>query len=229
MSKQNNQSGKITANKSILGAEERLKKIIDDSYEILCNKIAAGGIEVPNEASLQMQFGVILKQVGQLYEFNPSDHFHIELEKPIVIPAVPESQKVKVRCDVYVAIETVGQKKVEAYIELKCMKKHKNETVTDNRYAIVLDLQKLECYKNRLPESICYSVVYTDNLNYTKSNSQTRTKKGIDLCSGTVLHGAYSRPNEMNAKLCRHHTIFWDCYESPNNSRKPHCFMKLGF
>jgi hypothetical protein len=53
----------------VLSPRMRLEQIVEISYSILQNKIVGGAIDVPNEASMQMQFGVILKQVGQLYEF----------------------------------------------------------------------------------------------------------------------------------------------------------------
>ena len=65
---------------SIPSVEERLKQIIDTSYKLLCNKIVSGNIAVDNEASLQMQLGVLLKQIGQLYEFGKNDHFTVDLE-----------------------------------------------------------------------------------------------------------------------------------------------------
>ena len=63
--------------------QERINEIINTSYKILCNKIASGNIDVYNEASLQLQFSVILKSIGQLYEYEIKDRFEIELEKKI--------------------------------------------------------------------------------------------------------------------------------------------------
>lgn len=66
--------------KEILPIKEILKEIVQISYNLLCNKIADDNICVHNEASLQMHLGVILKQVGHLYEFSKSDSFSVELE-----------------------------------------------------------------------------------------------------------------------------------------------------
>ena len=60
--------------------KDRLREIVDISYRILCNKIVSKSISISNEASFQLQFGVILKQIGQLYEFDEKDRFYIQLE-----------------------------------------------------------------------------------------------------------------------------------------------------
>ena len=65
---------------NVLSLKERLTEIVDISYRVLCNKIVSQSINIPNEASLQLQLGVILKQVGQLYEFSTEDRFTIQLE-----------------------------------------------------------------------------------------------------------------------------------------------------
>ena len=69
--------------KNILSLEKRLQHIVDQSYDILCQQITKGRFTINNEASLQLQFSVILKAIGQLYEFDPKDRFVIELEKNI--------------------------------------------------------------------------------------------------------------------------------------------------
>ena len=77
--------------------EERLKQIIDLSYKLLCHKVVAESITVHNEASLQMQLGIILKQIGQLYEFDKNDRFTVELEAWIKIPSTNKSANGKAR------------------------------------------------------------------------------------------------------------------------------------
>lgn len=44
----------------ILPQHERLRQIVQISYELLCNKIVGGSITIQNEACLQMHLGVIL-------------------------------------------------------------------------------------------------------------------------------------------------------------------------
>jgi hypothetical protein len=60
----------------ILLAEE----IIETSYRLLTHKLAFGGLTAKNEATFQLEFGHILKAIGQLYEFRREDKFHLEFE-----------------------------------------------------------------------------------------------------------------------------------------------------
>ena len=104
---------------------KRMEQIISVSYDILCNKIANGSIIVQNEASLQMQFGVILKQVGQLYEFSDQDHFKIELETPRDIEASTKSNRGQARSDISLRLFNDSDS-IGAEIELKYFKYDKN-------------------------------------------------------------------------------------------------------
>ena len=120
---------------SVPSIEERLKQIIDTSYKLLCDKIVTGNIVVDNEASLQMQLGVILKQIGQLYEFGKNDHFTVDLETWQDISSTSKSNKGRARCDIYLKYTSETETK-EAAIELKYFKYSPNEAVTDNRSKI---------------------------------------------------------------------------------------------
>ena len=156
---------------------KRMEQIISVSYDILCNKIANGSIIVQNEASLQMQFGVILKQVGQLYEFSDQDHFKIELETPREIEASTKSNRGQARCDISLRLFNDSDS-IGAEIELKYFKYDKTqEAVTDNRFSVLMDLENLELYKKREPRLMCYEFVYTDNKNYANPS----TTSGIKL------------------------------------------------
>ena len=106
---------------------ERLQEIVELSYRILCNKVAAGSIQIPNEASMQMQLGTILNWVGKLYELDKYDHIFVELESPKEIAETCKS-KGKARCDIYVTL-TNGNSKAAAAIELKHLKKDPNDQI----------------------------------------------------------------------------------------------------
>ena len=191
--------------------EERLKQIIDLSYKLLCHKIVAGSINIHNEASLQMQLGIILKQIAQLYEFDKKDRFTIELERWIEIPSTIKSANGRARCDI--VIEVNDKKKVA--IELKYFKQSENEAVTDNRFSLLLDLANLEQYKEANPGLLCYEIVYTDNENYTKPDNRSKIKitptipqESEEYCGRTI-------------KLQKAYASVWDSYT------KEHHFLKI--
>lgn len=147
--------------------QERLKEIVKISYSILCNKIAYGDIKIANEASLQMQFGVILKQVGQLYEFAGTDRFSIELEAIQPISPTTKSSKGQARCDISLRFSMENNDTANAIIELKHFKYDKtSEAVADNRFAIMKDIENLEHYKEKDTQLLCYEILYTNNKNY---------------------------------------------------------------
>lgn len=158
--------------------QERLKEIVKISYSILCNKIAYGDIKITNEATLQMQFGVIIKQVGQLYEFANTDKFLIDLETPHSISPTIKSSKGQARCDISLQFSINNDNVAKAVIELKHFKYDKsNEAVADNRFAIMKDIENLEHYKEKDSQLLCYEILYTDNKNYASTN----TTAGIKL------------------------------------------------
>ena len=173
--------------------QERLKEIVKISYAILCNKIAYGNITIANEASLQMQFGVIIKQVGQLYEFADTDKFVIDLETTQAISPTIKSSKGQARCDISLMFSMKGNNSANAVIELKHFKYDKtSEAVADNRFAIMKDLENLEHYKDNDSQLLCYEILYTDNKNYANPHTTAGIKlaptitKSFTYCQQTV-------------------------------------------
>ncbi|MDE6576883.1 MAG: hypothetical protein K2K58_01765, partial [Muribaculaceae bacterium] len=61
--------------KQILSPAQRLRKIIDEGYEIFCQQVAGGVISLENEASMQLFLSNILLQLGQINEFAKDEHF----------------------------------------------------------------------------------------------------------------------------------------------------------
>jgi hypothetical protein len=199
---------------SIPSIEDRLKQIIDISYKLLCNKIVSGGIRIDNEASLQMQLGVILMQIGQLYEFGNNDHFSVELETWQDISPTSKSNKGRARCDIYLRFISNSEAK-EAAIELKYFKHSTNEAVTDNRFSLLLDLENLEQYKANNPDLLCYEIVYTDNENYAKLDNRSKIKITPTISGNTEPYAG------RTITLQKSYSSVWDSYA------KEHHFLKI--
>ena len=51
------------------------EEIILTAFRLLTNKLGQGGLLASNEAAFQLEFGHILKTLGQLYEFRLTDKF----------------------------------------------------------------------------------------------------------------------------------------------------------
>lgn len=195
--------------------KERLKEIVKISYNLLCNEIAGSSITIYNEASLQMHLGVILKQVGRLYEYTKTDRFSIDLETWQEIDGTLKSKNGRARCDINLKMEN-EQEKYEVALELKYFKYSEHEAVTDNRFSILLDLENLEQYQANNPTLLCYEIVYTDNVNYTKLDNRSKIKITPQISGNDVPYA-----NRI-IKLHKTYDSVWDSYDSKDNSRGHH-------
>ena len=211
--------------------KERLVEIINLSYRLLCNKVAGCEIVVNNEASLQHQLSLILKQIGQHFLFTPNDRFIIELEKDVLLKSpTNKSPNQKPRCDIWLKIEDVNNKDsvAEAAIEIKCFKYSKGtEATTDNRYALLFDIENLEQYK-KVSEGplLCYEMLYTNNPNYTKED----TNSEIKLAPSITQFAQRTITKKVKGELCSLlqtveldyvYVANWDHYDSQ------HYFLKI--
>jgi hypothetical protein len=156
-----------------------LKKIILLGAEILQNKISGGLIEFNNEASMQMQFGIILNTLGKLFESKQSDVFNIELESKFRIKSYfNKSNSNKAKIDVTMCF---GNKDAysTAAIELKYFKKS-NHREPNNRYDVFIDISNLEKYKEEYFD-ISYLLILTDHEHYVNQNEYSDDTKDFDF------------------------------------------------
>lgn len=195
---------------------ERLEEIIDLSYELLCRKVAEGSIEIPNEASFQLQLGTILKIVGQLYEFRDKDRFVINMEAHQEIEATEKSKRGIARCDIELKFLYGDTCKAKAYIELKHFRKSRTAATTDNRFALFMDLKNLETYKSS--SEICCEIVFADDKNYTLQG-----KSKIDIGEGVISPKEIVYTDEKKVTLSNSYEFHWDSFS------EKHHFLKLVF
>src|SRR5690554_4142106 len=100
------------------------KEIIETSYKLLIHKLAFGGLTARNEGSFQLEFGYILKTIGELYEFRLSDRFHLEFETSITLNEVSiKSKTERARIDLLISYQD-DENVTKAAIELKFFKKN---------------------------------------------------------------------------------------------------------
>lgn len=205
----------------ILTPQERLERIVDTAYEILCGKVASGSITIENEAAFQLQISVILEQLGRLYELNENGHFNIFLEKAITLnrPTL-KSPKGNARCDIMLELQsTKGGDNAQIAIELKFLKKRMSgETITTNRFNVICDINNLEQYKqvSVITSIPGYEIVYTNNKNHTTGNSIIGNK--------AILHGPHTHTangKQKSVTLNGSYQCNWDEY---NNT---HFFLKI--
>lgn len=162
--------------------KDRLEHIINTSFNILEEKIKHGGIISNNESSFQLEIGYILKTIGNIYEFNRKEKFHLEFEKSIELSKKFEkSNTKKARIDIYLEIgdETT---KVSAAIELKFLKK-KNHREPNNRYDTFADISNLENYRNNEID-LCYFYIFTDHKHYVYQEKYSDSTTDFDIRHG---------------------------------------------
>ena len=162
--------------------KNRLIKIIKTSFQLLEMKIANGGIISKNEASFQLELGYILKVIGQLYEFQPNEKFHLELESYINLKKTSiKSKSKKARVDIYLEFGN-DEEKIKGAIELKFLKK-KNHREPNNRYDIFKDISNLEAYKENGID-LCYFYISTDHSHYVNQKKYSIDTADFDFRNG---------------------------------------------
>jgi hypothetical protein len=123
-----------------------LNEIVNLGLKIFENKISGGTIDFNNEASMQMQLGMILNNLGKLFERKQDDIFNIELESSFIIESnFDKSNTNRSKIDIAMCF---GSKNAfsTAAIELKYFKKI-NLREPNNRYDVFSDISNLEKYK----------------------------------------------------------------------------------
>src|SRR5580692_5398256 len=120
---------------------QRLKRILDESWDVLSQRIATGRIKINKEASLQLHYSSILLSYGELFCIDPSETFAIELESANV------GRNIDITC-------SLGDAK--AAIELKCFKKESKRGLEADMYDVLKDVERLLSYRDfQIRKFIC--------------------------------------------------------------------------
>ena len=190
------------------------EEIIETSYKLLTNKLANGGLTARNENAFQLEFGHILKTIGQLYEFRLEDKFHLEFET--YIPLTTQSIKSKSdRARVDLLIKYQDQKSsTRAAIELKFFKKE-NHREPNNRYDVFKDLSNLELYKKHNID-LCYFILATDHSHYCYQELYSPDTSDFDFRhqksykAGTALKYKTAKPYGADLVLQQDYSFAWE-------------------
>lgn len=157
-----------------------LEQIIKQGFNLFCLKYAKGGIVTKNEYAFQFELGIMLKQLGQLYEFNPEDKFEIRFESNIDLhDSSHKSKTKKARIDIYINYKQHNFRDVEAAVELKFLKKE-NTNEPQSRYNVFTDISNLESYKRKGIE-VCYLLLVTDNEHYVSQEKYSKNTCDFDF------------------------------------------------
>jgi hypothetical protein len=146
-----------------------LQEIIETGYRLLTSKLAYRGLTARNESAFQLEYGHILKTLGQLYEFRLVDKFHLEFETYISLNQNSmKSKSDRARVDLLLKYKD-DNSQIKAAIELKFFKKE-NHREPNNRYDVFKDISNLELYKKH-DIDLCYFILATDQAHYYSQES----------------------------------------------------------
>lgn len=201
--------------------QDKLKKIIDNSYSDFKKKITIGKIPTTNEITIQIYFAFELMTKGKMLEEKGEYEFTICLEKYLGRIRTAKTDG-NARCDILLTLKKhAGKgKECKAAIEMKCFRKREkyenSKTTTDNRFNVLADIENLEHYNADLK----YAIVYTDYIVYPHSVKDVKfdisAGKKTELFPITYSLGTISLKNEYEFK--------WD-EEHKNNTT--HYFLNL--
>lgn len=190
------------------------EEIIETAYRLLTHKLAFGGLTARNESSFQLEFGHILKTLGQLYEFRLSDKFYLEFETYILLNETSmKSKSDRARVDLLLKYKD-DNFSTKAAIELKFFKK-KNHREPNNRYDVFKDISNLELYKTHGID-ICYFILATDHSHYYNQENYSEDTAGFDFRngkkykSGTVLQYNTKTPYGPDITLRQDYNFAWN-------------------
>jgi hypothetical protein len=156
-----------------------LEELIEQGFRIFANKLSHKGISSMTEYAFQFELGIILRTLGQLYEFKVEDKFHLDFENVLIVQNT-ETQK-RSRVDILITY-SLNDETTRAAIELKFFKKA-NHREPNNRYDVFKDLYKLESYK-RYGINLCYFLLITDHDHYVRQETYSADTSDFDFRHG---------------------------------------------
>ena len=200
------------------------EEIIETAYKLLTHKLAFGGLTARNENAFQLEFGHILKTVGQLYEFRLVDKFYLEFETYISLNGTSiKSKSERARVDLLIKYQD-NDSSTKAAIELKFFKKE-NHREPNNRYDVFKDISNLEMYKVHNID-LCYFILATDHPHYCSQDNYSPDTTDFDFRhnkqykAGTVLQYKTAKPFGPDITLKQDYVFKWDKIKDLN-------FLKL--
>jgi len=190
------------------------EEIINYGYRLLTHKLANGGLVARNENAFQLEYGTILKTLGQLYEFRLADKFHLEFETYIPLNGTSmKSKSDRARIDILIRYQD-QKNETRAAIELKFFKKE-NHREPNNRYDVFKDLSNLEMYRKNGVD-LCYFILATDHSHYCSQDNYSKDTADFDFrhkkcyAAGAWLKYKTVKPYGANIKLSNNYEFKWD-------------------
>lgn len=195
--------------------QEKLKHIINTSYDLLLGQIGNGRIVIQNEASLQLHFAYNLKTIGELMQFSRDDVFSIKLETPYASTGtLNKSGSKKAKIDITLSFSNSAET-VACAIELKYFLKD-NHREPNNRYDTYNDIHNLENYVHSTQYNFGAFLFATDHLHYVNQITYSNDTADFDLRHGStydagkLLEYRTRKPYGGPVSLMNSYTFTWE-------------------
>ncbi len=156
--------------------EEKLRYILDFSWEIYIERLISSKISLNLESSMQLHYASIINNLGELLIVKPDEIFNVELEH-----AYENTSK-------YIDIQC-SYNNVKAALELKCFRKGSNRAKDIDMYDALKDIERLDSFKaHKIKKFICLSddISYLDG-KHTGHAGIVSIKDGRKIASGTKI------------------------------------------
>jgi hypothetical protein len=194
-----------------ININDRVNWAVEFAWDITICKIVNGEIEVNKEASLQLHYSIILKNILELLKFSQEDRFEIKLE------TTEEIDKKSYIVDILLKY-TDGTTSKKHSIELKCYK-----TLTSSgkpRGAqdifmkdVYLDLYYSELYLKYKCADYATCLILTDHSNFINPKTKKAKNWHYDISNGYSFTGGHFKTpiggKEVNFKLEKSYKFNW--------------------
>jgi hypothetical protein len=112
--------------------EERLRLLLNTSFELFLKQLVTGKITINKESSMQLHYSNLVHRLGDIICIEPSEIFSIELESDY------DKKNIDITC---------GFDNIRAAIELKCFRIKSNRPLDTDMYDVLKDIERLYSYE----------------------------------------------------------------------------------
>jgi hypothetical protein len=194
--------------------DTRLRKAISAAWSVFARKVGSGLIPVNKEASMQLQYAYVLKQILPLTLHHKGESADLELETGVKTPSGTNNIDILLR-------GYSGEKEERIAIEMKCYKTRAASGGTRGAHDIFMkdvyeDLQILEEYVNCGLASRGVALVLNDMERFVNPKVKIGKCWAYDISQGNIFRGGtISTPiggKSVNITLQKTYTFKWERY-----------------
>lgn len=192
--------------------ESRLRKAVSAAWAVFARKTGGGLIPINKEASMQLQYAYVLKQLLPMTLQQPGETAELELELGVKTKSGPNNVDILVRGKSPAGESTIA-------IEMKCYRKMAASGGTRGAHDIFMkdvyeDLHVLEQYVSQGIASRGVALVMNDLERFVYPSVKTGKCWAYDTSHGHAFHGGHFKVpiggKVVDIKLTRSYAFNWE-------------------